>query len=738
MNLGLALKRLRHPEQSRVLWIDAVCINQDDIQERSQQVAMMGDIYKQASRVLTWIGEPSPPKDIDTEQSAGPPAPNYFLPSIRWGNDESDMSKMKAFFTDANQFDDWPVVGALSTLMLLSKDCHLNTLPFFQDPRYIDFNIGIYPSNLWRKCCSALMEILDNSYWSRVWVVQEIALGAQVLLHHGRHIIPLDILFNAAHRMRKHYYGCCYHHCAADTNNKWSNVFSILNGLDSIADFDILRSPNKPSDIARLSNVLLAGMDFREATDPRDQVYGLLGLVPGCQNDPLLRPDYNLPISQVYTRAAFKIMRDSEDLRLLSYADRIRRVEGLPSWCHDFAEKGIFNPYPYGWDFFNACSVSSKTESKMNLKSNSDLEVRGFHFDTVTEVTDARTPESLPRSALSRWIDEGLALARKHCATKDSVYKTDPPIHIEEAYVRVLIGDTFTLAHGSTRRATYEDIELFYGWLTWINESVMPDTKDWAARRPPIMFSEIFTTFMTRTQSRKLFATKSRRLGTGISIVFGEEKEVSPNDQVWLLQGSRLPVVLRPISVKSNGREGTAETPSTDESHYALISTAYVHGIMDGETSPSSTSFKDITLGQYPKPSKSPIPANEPMKDALRMSHILGHGSGRNERHRLKIAPKAESKREDDAQSKEESGKDTGIDAEALLFPQGRKWPESLKRIPQHRVILAALFQNLPETEEGWEELESDLIDSMEKKKAIGKGAVLHVALGTRGSGSTG
>ncbi|KAM7184304.1 Heterokaryon incompatibility protein (HET) domain containing protein [Rhypophila sp. PSN 637] len=57
-NLWTALKYLRQPHVSRTLWIDAVCINQSDIQERNHQVRQMGRIYSQASRVLIWLGPP--------------------------------------------------------------------------------------------------------------------------------------------------------------------------------------------------------------------------------------------------------------------------------------------------------------------------------------------------------------------------------------------------------------------------------------------------------------------------------------------------------------------------------------------------------------------------------------------------------------------------------------------------------------------------------------------------------
>jgi len=55
-NLAAALVDLRYPAEPRVLWIDAICINQKDKSERSSQVARMADIYRLADRVVVWLG----------------------------------------------------------------------------------------------------------------------------------------------------------------------------------------------------------------------------------------------------------------------------------------------------------------------------------------------------------------------------------------------------------------------------------------------------------------------------------------------------------------------------------------------------------------------------------------------------------------------------------------------------------------------------------------------------------
>ncbi|RFU32475.1 hypothetical protein B7463_g3877, partial [Scytalidium lignicola] len=55
-NLEVALRHLRHPSEKRVMWIDAICINQADNEERSSQVGFMSQIYSHAKLVVVWIG----------------------------------------------------------------------------------------------------------------------------------------------------------------------------------------------------------------------------------------------------------------------------------------------------------------------------------------------------------------------------------------------------------------------------------------------------------------------------------------------------------------------------------------------------------------------------------------------------------------------------------------------------------------------------------------------------------
>ncbi|KAE9378295.1 HET-domain-containing protein, partial [Stipitochalara longipes BDJ] len=62
-NLEAAMRYLRHESEVRILWIDAICIDQSNIEERNHQVSLMKTIYSNAVLVRIWLGRPSPGSD---------------------------------------------------------------------------------------------------------------------------------------------------------------------------------------------------------------------------------------------------------------------------------------------------------------------------------------------------------------------------------------------------------------------------------------------------------------------------------------------------------------------------------------------------------------------------------------------------------------------------------------------------------------------------------------------------
>ena len=68
LNLYAALLRLRDRDFPRIIWVDAVCINQEDKQEKEHQIQFMAKIYGKASRVIVWLGETAVDSDRALEE----------------------------------------------------------------------------------------------------------------------------------------------------------------------------------------------------------------------------------------------------------------------------------------------------------------------------------------------------------------------------------------------------------------------------------------------------------------------------------------------------------------------------------------------------------------------------------------------------------------------------------------------------------------------------------------------
>ena len=143
INLVSALHRIRSKTDTIILWADAICINQDDLQERSKQVGMMALIYRTAELVLVWLGE------------------------------ESDNSQL-AFDT----LECWARWAENKTVGMEEKDLLIleSDIAFVFEPNRI----------------LALQELSERSYWTRVWVVQELVLAKTAHVFCGPSRLTID------------------------------------------------------------------------------------------------------------------------------------------------------------------------------------------------------------------------------------------------------------------------------------------------------------------------------------------------------------------------------------------------------------------------------------------------------------------------------------------------------------------------------------------------------------------
>jgi hypothetical protein len=150
VNLEECLRQIRSSNDvGQVFWIDALCINQKNLAERSSQVTIMRDIYSNAERVIAWLG---------TSQAN---IKNCFL-----------FVKVLAKVVSENHGINNEVVSNW---------------------------IASQTSPLFRSCFwMALADFLNRPYWTRAWIVQEIALSKETIVMCGKHSLPWDYFPTAA------------------------------------------------------------------------------------------------------------------------------------------------------------------------------------------------------------------------------------------------------------------------------------------------------------------------------------------------------------------------------------------------------------------------------------------------------------------------------------------------------------------------------------------------------------
>ena len=136
-SLEVALRHLRHEDSERVMWIDAICINQSDDAEKSEQVKKMQLIYARTSHLVVWVGEASEDSDLGmrTLEQIGEELKEFPLYEV----DLANVSLIRNLPESIDYFDPKPWI-ALNRLfqrpwfqrvwVLYSSICNLNRYPF--------------------------------------------------------------------------------------------------------------------------------------------------------------------------------------------------------------------------------------------------------------------------------------------------------------------------------------------------------------------------------------------------------------------------------------------------------------------------------------------------------------------------------------------------------------------------------------------------------------------------------
>jgi len=289
-NLYVALQHLRRDNEVRCLWIDAICINQDDLGERSSQVAQMEHIYRLATTVIVFLGQTWPGRD-----------------------------------------------AAMDLIVAMAEDNALHLDPSLE-PHVASH--GMIAST--QKLQSHMVEFYSLPWWSRVWTVQEYCLASDAIFQCGDRIVTNRVLRDWSENVHKHTTSCCsgfYNVRSREDDPSFNTrVGGQIRRLCTLQYYQARR---------RGTPLLEVLMTFRarECEDPRDKIYGLPGLVYSEERS-TIQPNYARSPKDVYFDILLASIRFMGSLNILSCktaspTSGLNLPNFVPDWTIDLTEDAI-------------------------------------------------------------------------------------------------------------------------------------------------------------------------------------------------------------------------------------------------------------------------------------------------------------------------------------------------------------------------------------------------------------
>lgn len=281
-NLASALRHLRRRDSARTLWIDAICIDQQNIAERSEQVGKMAEVYSLAARVVIFLGLSSPGTDL------------------------------------ALRIADW--LGKF-----LYYDCRDQTFASTSDdPEEAHWADLDQPLPFNEEQIRALEELFWRPWFERLWVVQEVLLSADAVVICGKQeTTALSIKIAAALLVKK---STMTSRCEALSQASLSRLGYALDVFEETRDRPLLE--------------LVQDTHHLKCADDKDKIYGVLSLASDVDD---IEPDYSLSTIEVYGQLAVDLMNRSQ-LMFLSSCELGNRMLNGPSWIPDWTRKRRTRP----------------------------------------------------------------------------------------------------------------------------------------------------------------------------------------------------------------------------------------------------------------------------------------------------------------------------------------------------------------------------------------------------------
>lgn len=509
LNLYAALSRLRRTNRERILWVDKICICQDDLDERGHQVSLMSDIFSFASSVIVWLGE----------AEAG----------------------------DAAAFE---LLDRLDKIICKERITKIpSSLPSSQPI--------VQPYSVSEQELFALKALLNNTWFTRAWTFQEAIFASSALFVYGAQSISWDTLSRClCWLLRKD---------SIDGKNleRASVITSSAKLFLDMADTRGLFASNRLAKgdgtgtlPQKSAHELLVIRRSADATDPRDKVFALINASSDKVDINRHRryvwtnqlsfafhePDYHMSVAQVYTAAAHHAITIEKKLDILLSVEVPKLDLALPSWVPDWREPLTkAQGQPDQADLRNGFSATldSRVELHDHFHTKSiehegnvivnepwKLSVKGFRFVRITTVSDRCPPLDSPH--LNNIIgDQGRWNHMARVCSMKGIYTPT--------------GEDVQLAFTRTR-SCYQRQPL---------STAQSTTRSRIGPVPVMTSNDRQNEWHMNCGQRKFFTTEDGYIGLGP--VTSRAK-----DMIYLLLGSDVPFILRPATADTMSFVGPA------------------------------------------------------------------------------------------------------------------------------------------------------------------------------------
>ncbi|OCK76675.1 hypothetical protein K432DRAFT_359936 [Lepidopterella palustris CBS 459.81] len=528
-NLSKLLHRFRRPWWEVDLWIDQICINQQDDDEKAHQITLMRKIYQQSREVKFWIGE----EDENTEVAF------------------SLIEKLAALTVGLNETTQLPPENAIR------DDEHTKSV-----------GLPAFESLEWK----ALLKLLSLLVFQRLWIVQEIALGPRVTVVCGEHEVEFDLLGSAVTYL---------------SGTQWIRPLQ-LKYLDIPGRCDFIQTLHNRRQVCRQSHeqsleLLLLSTRRYQVTIPADKIFALVGLFADRTTDGvvpiLLYPDYRKSLAEVFTDATRYILQTGS-LDILSGVEdaSIRQTQGLPSWVPDYSsfQLATILGMPNAKDVlrYNACGENRSppvwTSSEPQL-----LRLYARDIDTISMLSKSLEGND-PWSMFSfledatRLLDE-LSVYPTGGSTIDAFWRTlvgnfaFPNLYpVPDEFIYHFMQYLVQAADGLKAWSDHERAsELDTTSTPEVMSKVLQETLAGLAPAPPHGKSNgsLYAAALRHMAFfRRFFYTRGEYMGLA-------PPSAEPGDSIFLIAGARVPFVMRKV----------------EEGDWKIVGECYVHGIMGGE-----------------------------------------------------------------------------------------------------------------------------------------------------------